>query len=526
MNKVLNAALEFAEKYKWSIIPLRPDKKPYIRWEQYQIKAATFDDIKQWWDKYPKAMIGVVTGKVSGLSVIDIDSDNGKKAVMDLLPDNFVAPTAITPRGGMHLYVKYCPKLRNATSVLPGVDIRSEGGYVAAPPSISYGKPYVWATLRSPAKIELPELPDTLLNAITKGEGVSNLNITVPQKDLFKHGRRDEDLFHVANCMIKGGLETGIAYEALHRISKTFDPKDPEYTEQEVATKIKSAIERAIRKDRNITQEVGEYIQTTTGTFSITDLCRVLQLSTLDDRKTISVILHRLVKDDTLERVGKYSGMFRLIERTCDELKINPNQPPPLKITWAFGLEKLVNIYPGNIIVIAGSQNAGKTAFILDFVKRNMENFPINYYSSEMGEEEFNLRLALFGDIKWKFKAYERTDNFADVIKPNEFNMLDYLEVTDEFWKVGTILRRIHEKLEKGIAVIALQKDPKKLLGRGSSFGQEKPRLYLSLDSNTLTITKAKNWANSVDNPNGKHIGFKLVQGSKFIISKTWKRSE
>lgn len=522
MNRetVLEAAIKYATKLKWSVIPLRQDKRPYTKWEQYQKKEASLEQIKIWWGQYPDAMIGIVTGSISNISVIDIDDQYGKKAIMDLLPNRFAAPTVITPRGGMHLYVKYCKELRNATSILPGVDIRSEGGYVAVPPSLSYGVPYAWASLRTPDKLAIPELPDVLYQALTRGVP---LNVKFPPpEDLFTQGRRDNDLFHTAHCMVKGGLEPGIILEALTRIAKTCSPPFPE---KDVVTKVSSAFERALRKDRNLSQEVQDYIGSTTGSFRITDISRILQLSTLQDRKNLYVILHRLVEDAVIERAGYQDGVFRRIERSCDELAISPGRPTPLDLNFPFGLEKLVHLYPGNIVVIAGSQNAGKTSFMLDFIKRNMAKFPINYYSSEMGAEEFNLRLSLHEEVKeWTFKAFERSNNFADVIDADSINIIDYLEVTEEFWKVGTVLRQVHDKLDKGIALIALQKDPEKLLGRGSSFGLEKPRLYLALNQNRLEIVKAKNWASLADNPNGKSIGFKLLRGTKFLPERTWMR--
>lgn len=523
MSKVLDTAIEYATKYKWSIIPLKPqDKKPYIKWEPYQKRPATITDIRQWWSKYPDAMIGVITGQVSGLSVIDIDSQGGQKAVTDLLPDNFVAPTAVTPRGGMHIYLKYCPDLRTSSDVLPGVDVRSEGGYVAVPPSLSSsGKKYVWKLLKNPGKVKVPEIPSALKQVLATGR--LPVSIGVADKNLFVEGRRDNDLFHAANCMIRGGLEPPVAQEVLKRLAKTCTPPFPDF---EAQVKVKSALDRAIRRDRNLTQEIEDYVSITTGVFSIMDIGRILNLPTFEDRKMISVILGRMVKEGKLERAGRYSGQFRLIESSCDELSINPSQPEPLKLRWAFGLEKLVHLYPGNIVVVAGSQNAGKTAFLLDWIERNQESFAVNYFTSEMADEELNLRLFLHGKVNWKFKARERADNFADVIVPNEANLIDYLEVTDEFWKVGAVLRKIFERLGKGLAIVALQKDPEKLMGRGASFGLEKPRLYLSLNNNKLTIVKAKNWANPADNPNGKYIEFKLAQGSKFITSKPWKRGE
>ena len=52
-------------------------------------------------------------------------------------------------------------------------------------------------------------------------------------------------------------------------------------------------------------------------------------------------------------------------------------------------------IYPGNIVIVAGSKSAGKTSFLLNTVKENMHQHEIVYLNSEMGDTEFRKRLEL-----------------------------------------------------------------------------------------------------------------------------------
>ncbi len=97
---------------------------------------------------------------------------------------------------------------------------------------------------------------------------------------------------------------------------------------------------------------------------------------------------------------------------------------------YPFGIEKLFNTYPGNLIVVAGASDAGKTAFLLNFVRLNMDKYPIYYQSSEMGAEELANRLEQF-DLplgSWTFTAEERSRDYADVIRPDCINIIDYLE--------------------------------------------------------------------------------------------------
>jgi len=143
MAETLKAALWYA-KNGFSVIPCKRDKKPRIKWEQYQQEAASESQIRDWWQRWPNSNIGLVTGKVSNLTVFDADSEDGKTAIESYLPDSVTIPTVKTPRG-YHYYFRYSPGIRNGVQVLKDCDIRSEGGYVIAPPSKNgSGNPYQW----------------------------------------------------------------------------------------------------------------------------------------------------------------------------------------------------------------------------------------------------------------------------------------------------------------------------------------------------------------------------------------------
>ena len=270
---------------------------------------------------------------------------------------------------------------------------------------------------------------------------------------------------------------------------------------------------------RNLSEQMSEYISVTMGYFSVTDCDRELHCVTQQDKTNRRVILHRLVEAKVLERHPKKNGIYRRIENESPVIEwetADISATIPLK--WPFELENCALIYPKNIAVIAGAPNAGKTAFLLNFIKLNMGKYKVHYYSSEMGPEELKLRLSKFGNITWKFDARERSTNFADVIYPDDINIIDYIEITSgEFYLIGEELRAIFDKLNKGIAIVALQKKKGAELGRGAEFSLEKPRLYLSMDSGSLKVIKAKNWAVEGENPNGVEFKFRLIKGAEFI---------
>lgn len=127
------SALEYLEK-GYSIIPVGKDKRPLLSsWKEFQSRQPTEDELTVWFKKWPEANIGIVTGRVSNITVIDVDTYNGAS------PTPFSPTfTVRTGNGGLQLYYKYQEGFTisaNAYPQFPHVDMRNDGGFVVAPPS-------------------------------------------------------------------------------------------------------------------------------------------------------------------------------------------------------------------------------------------------------------------------------------------------------------------------------------------------------------------------------------------------------
>lgn len=153
----------------WSIIPIRSgDKRPLVQWEEFQDRRPGEAEIRGWFRTWPDAGIGIVTGTVSGLVVLDVDVRHGGDVALEQLErEHDPIPTTLECRtggGGCHLYFAHPGGLvRNKVGLAPGVDIRADGGYVVAPPSLhASGLRYVWADGRAPDNIGIAPLPDWL----------------------------------------------------------------------------------------------------------------------------------------------------------------------------------------------------------------------------------------------------------------------------------------------------------------------------------------------------------------------------
>lgn len=275
---------------------------------------------------------------------------------------------------------------------------------------------------------------------------------------------------------------------------------------------------------------IQEWINDTHGWFGYDDLDRDLGIHTSDEKHNRRMILKRLRDGGTIESHPRHNKLCRRVDANMRLIDFKAaSKRTPLAIGFPFDIQKKVNTYPGNIIVLAGDADSGKTAFLLNFIRLNMYDFSIFYQSSEMGKEELAARLSNFEGLELQdcnFTAEERSHDFQDVIRPSCINIVDYLELAGDFYQVAEYLRQIHDKLDGGIAIVALQKKRGAELGRGGDFGLEKPRLYLSMGNGTMTIQKAKNWANPAENPNGLAIEFKIVRGCDFMVTRDWHKRD
>ncbi len=225
-NQMENAALEYAKR-GWSVIPIRPQSKTPLlpTWKEYQQRIATEDEIKGWFRTRPDANVGIVTGRISGFVVLDVDGDAGHASMTGKMVP--VSPQATTAKG-YHVFLKHPGgSVPNKVGLLPGIDIRGDGGYVVAAPSIhESGHVYSWAI--SPEE-ELADLPAWLrqeLSTGTRKEKVDTAKILagVPE------GQRDNNLFRLA-CKFRAAdlpydTARGLIEQAARECASPFPPEE------------------------------------------------------------------------------------------------------------------------------------------------------------------------------------------------------------------------------------------------------------------------------------------------------------
>ena len=173
-NNTLTAALNLAGKGK-PVFPCHSkDKKPLIK-GGFTAATTNPDQLREWWAKWPGAMIGLPTGKESGFFVLDVD-----RPKKDGEPDGLNSITELqkqhgslegftrqrTPSGGVHYLFKWPADIiikNSARKIAPGLDIRGAGGYIVIAPSYStqYNAAYEWE-----CKTPLADAPQWILDLI------------------------------------------------------------------------------------------------------------------------------------------------------------------------------------------------------------------------------------------------------------------------------------------------------------------------------------------------------------------------
>ena len=227
MNPLLAAALEYASK-GWRVVPLysprggacdchlgagcpTPGKHP--RTGHGKDDATTDADlIRQWWETWPQANIGIATG--DGLLVLDVDPRHGgDDALHELEREHGELPATIrvkTGGGGEHIYFANPNGIGCSAGRLgEGLDTKGAGGYVLAPPSVHpSGRPYAWDV--PPEEVALAEPPPWLLGLLARQNGTRPGRTT---GEPIPEGCRDSTLLSLAGSMRRVGM-TGREIEA------------------------------------------------------------------------------------------------------------------------------------------------------------------------------------------------------------------------------------------------------------------------------------------------------------------------
>lgn len=239
VNSVLAQANEYVDQ-GWSILPVKPsEKRPYMtNWLQYQHTKATKEMADSWFTSLTGAGVGMVTGRISGVVVLDIES-YCSIPIDELLRRYPTQMISRTGTGGYHLFYLYpngVSKIANRVGIFEGADMRADGGFIVLPPTRHpNGKPYEWVK-----KGPLGVFPKALLDIQSQPKAQGDGWITEALRGVSEGGRNDA-CARLAGYFFHKGLNADIV-EAL--LTEWNERNDPPLPMREMRTTIKS-IERS-----------------------------------------------------------------------------------------------------------------------------------------------------------------------------------------------------------------------------------------------------------------------------------------
>jgi hypothetical protein len=165
----LATSAEFYAALGIAVFRLGPrDKKPPKGSRGFKDASVDIEVVRRWWRLRPDANIGVATGPNAGFWVLDLDGPAAEAALQALVDIHGPLPATVEQAtgNGRHLCFRWDARfpIRNSASKIgPHIDVRGDGGYIVAPPSIHpSGRIYAWTEGRSPGALAFANAPDWL----------------------------------------------------------------------------------------------------------------------------------------------------------------------------------------------------------------------------------------------------------------------------------------------------------------------------------------------------------------------------
>ncbi|WP_453992376.1 bifunctional DNA primase/polymerase [Bacillus nitroreducens] len=222
-NPTLQAAIAYSELLGWKVFPIFHKSKVPLTQHGFYDATSDVNQIIKWYTDNPGAGIGLPTGKLNDLVVMDIDPRNGGDISVETLIGKYGGlPNTVkclTPGGGEHYYFNYERSItKSKLAGYSGIDIQGNGRYVVLPPSIHpNGKKYEWAASSKPVNNPIANVPDFLLKLLQESNQLEvKENQTKDYLNILKgvtDGERNNSMMSLIGYLISKKIDYRIAYE-------------------------------------------------------------------------------------------------------------------------------------------------------------------------------------------------------------------------------------------------------------------------------------------------------------------------
>ncbi len=235
------------------------------------------------------------------------------------------------------------------------------------------------------------------------------------------------------------------------------------------------------------------------------------------DSNLLYVVFNRWVKDGVLRRLER--GWYHKITPVEPVKWWNGEEPDPLNFKFpyshddgtGFGLDDCIEVFAGDLILISGRSNFGKTAFALNIMGENIDLFPKqpvlmgSEYTAADGKitPKFKRRLGKMTWVEWvkdgqpRFELLPVGADYEDYARADTLNLFDWISLPGEYYMIDRVMKAIKDRVGNGLGVAVLQKNKGAEFGEGGERTQRYADVELRLDAfgdneTLLTIGKVK----------------------------------
>ncbi len=284
---------------------------------------------------------------------------------------------------------------------------------------------------------------------------------------------------------------------------------------------------------RDLLLEVDQWVGLARGIFKTQDVINELDIRTREEKLHLYVILGRLCEKGVIEQEGSHRGTYRRVEKKPQVQNWKNSTGGILGVKFPLDIHEKAKIQRGNIILLEGGKSQGKTTFALEFCRLNRGLYPnerICYQNLEMADDEIKLKLSSYPsevitEDEWDeaVEFIKVSSGWQDFVNPRGINVIDYLVNYEKAYLIAQDILNIHSKLQQGIALVLVQRDPLKPYANGGGSIRNIPRLCLSILNHVIKLEDVKSWAAGVKiNPTGLQRQYKQVEWWKLVSYDEW----
>lgn len=275
----------------------------------------------------------------------------------------------------------------------------------------------------------------------------------------------------------------------------------------------------------------------------------------------IRSIMFELASEKLVKPSGKRDGVFKVIKQV-QSVKVYGREnntgefglmfPKDFDTGMEWEIADYLVIRSGDLVLLAGVSNLGKTALSINFLAENVDKHRCVLMGNEFTTLDnkptprFLNRLKAADWVQWadevgndKFELLPVREDFEEHVRDGKVNIIDWINISSgEHYLISGMLERIKHGAGGGIAIAVIQKEESRELGRGAGYTRDFADVYLTIDKygdfeSRLTVGKVKESKGSII---GRSWAFRITEGVKLhdireiakcrvCYGKGWKKS-